>query len=212
MLHCVGIPLGKSDLIEDTVNIPSVPLLRDRPLANNFGLSETSSALIRSSKGRIRERMVGVQTQRLATCLDRFVVLPDVCVLVSQIVERDPLTWIGPFPELVIVDGLVHFSSDVLVVTSRNVEPFALAYTVAQLKGFGKVLVGQLRLMEIVVNGSQSAVGHGEEGVDFDGALEEGKGFRVLATRSQLVTQSVSFQRLERGSRRLFDGRVELLN
>jgi hypothetical protein len=90
-----------------------------------------------------------------------------------QIVEGDGIPRVGLAVEFVGGNAFVELAA-VGVIVGHDVEFLALAGAIAKLEGLLAVLLRQLGLAKVVVDGAEAGIGHGEIRIDLDGALVVG--------------------------------------
>ena len=78
-----------------------------------------------------------------------------------------------------------------------DVKLFAFTRPVAQFERFLPIGLGQLGLLQVVVDGPQACVAHGKHGVEFNSALVVGEGAHFVAHVVLAVSHAQGLERVE---------------
>ena len=156
------------------------PHLRGRLLRHHPGFVEPIEALIRVGNVLIRVKILGVDALGLGRTGQGLFLLPDGLVAQCEIVARRRFAGIGLHPQFVDLDGLLDFPRDNVVVMRRDIELFAFAGSLLQVKRLGDITRGQPLLREIVIGHAECGVRHGEIRIEIDRPLQIGNRLRIF--------------------------------
>src|SRR2546427_2235535 len=156
----------------------------------------------------IRKDIVWLKSQRPVSFFDRFPILPQRCIIGSQVRVWRKVSWIGLFPHLVRLNFLQEVAIDDASIVGGDDKFFSLAYTIPQFESLPNILDREAALPKVVVRHSQAAVGHRKIGVELNGALQEWNAFRVSLFIQDLRAQAEGLQCFKGRSRCLPEWRV----
>jgi len=220
-----GVLLGEGDLVERGVEAGGVFAGGDGLLADAFGFAEPVGAFEGAGEDAEVDGAVGRESEGVLACFDGGGVAAQLGVGVGEIDPGDPVVRVGVGPELVGLDALFEIAFAFGVEVGADVELlagfeagggccagawgccWAGSDAAAELEGLAVELGGEGELVEVVVVGGDGAEGHGELGVELDGALVEGEGLGFgAALGGEVVADGVAFEGFERGGGGLEDG------
>ncbi len=209
--HALLVVLQVGGCVLTLIEVPVRGADRDAALGDGFRLVRTVEREVQPAEVRVRERHRRVEAIGFQRFAERALVLPDVVQRDRQVVARSGIARIRLLPRLVGRDQRRAVSGH-RQQPAVDVEPLALAGTVAQRVRAARVLRRCREVSEIELHDAQSRVRHREVGIDLHGALIVRDRLQLASLRSEEVPLRERLERVERRGRRLLDRRVELLD
>src|SRR6516162_6446631 len=147
------------------------------------GLHLFQAIKIKIGEGEVRISFVA-EEHGVAQVCERFVVLSEITIDVTQVVPRYPkISRVSSRPEFVSLPRLFQVAGYKMMVVRLDVKLLALAHPFAQLVRLPAVLHPERSLPQGIIAVTESGVGHGETRVKANGPLEKGNSGGIVVHR-----------------------------